>query len=59
MEATNIEQSKNLIRLGLDPATADMSYSEEYFGRDENGNDDWCCNHCCGYVKEISLTENK
>lgn len=20
---------------------------------------DWCCNHSCGYVKEISLTENK
>ena len=39
---TTIEQSKELVRLGLDPKTADMSYSEEYFGRDENGNDDWC-----------------
>lgn len=41
MIATTIEQSKHLLELGLDPKTADMSYSEEYFGRDENGNDDW------------------
>lgn len=42
MIATTIEQSKHLLELGLDPKTADMSYSEEYFGKDNDGNDEWC-----------------
>ena len=37
MICTSIEQSKHLLELGIDPSTADMSYSEEYFG-----NDEWC-----------------
>lgn len=41
MIATTINQSKELVRLGLDPSTADMSYSEEYYGRDNKGNDEW------------------
>lgn len=40
--STTIEQSKHLLELGLDPKTADMSYSEEYFGKDNDGNDEWC-----------------
>ena len=40
--ATTIEQSKHLFELGLSPETADMSYSEEYFGKDKDGKDDWC-----------------
>lgn len=40
--ATNIEQSKHLLELGLSKETADMSYSEEYFGKDNDGNDEWC-----------------
>lgn len=31
-----------MLELGLDPKTADMSYSEEYFGKDKDGNDEWC-----------------
>ena len=42
MIATSIEQSKELVRLGLYPKTSDMSYSEEYFGKDNDGNDEWC-----------------
>ena len=42
MIATNIEQSKHLLELGLNTKTADMSYSEEYFGKDNDGNDEWC-----------------
>lgn len=42
MIATNIEQSRHLLELGLDPKTADMSYSEEYFGKDKDDNDEWC-----------------
>ena len=42
MICTSIEQSKRLLELGLDPKTSDMSYSEEYFGRDNDGNDEWC-----------------
>lgn len=40
--ATTIEQSKHLLELGLSKKTSDMSYSEEYFGRDKDGNDEWC-----------------
>ena len=39
--ATTIEQSKHLLELGLSKETADMSYSEEYFGKDKDGNDEW------------------
>ena len=37
MIATNIEQSKHLLDLGLDPKTADMSYT--YFDKGEPGLD--------------------
>lgn len=36
-----MEQSLKLIELGLSKETADMSYSEEYFGKDKDGNDEW------------------
>ena len=39
--ATTIEQSKHLLELGLPKETADMSYSEEYFGKNKDGNDEW------------------
>lgn len=49
--ATNIEQSKYLLELGLPKETADMSYSEEYFGRDKDGNDEWCWRlNACKFV---------
>jgi len=51
MIATTIEQSKELVRLGLDPKTSDMSYSEEYFGKDKDGNDEWCWRlNACKFV---------
>ena len=36
--ATSIEQSKKLLELGLDPRTADMSYTNYKFQTDNNGN---------------------
>lgn len=49
--ATNIEQSKHLLELGLSKETADMSYSEEYFGKDKDGNDEWCWRlNACKFV---------
>ena len=39
--ATTVTQSKHLLELGLPKETADMSYSEEYFGKDKDGNDEW------------------
>ena len=42
MIATTLVQSRHLLELGIDPKTADMSYSEEYFGKDKDGNDEWC-----------------
>ncbi len=39
--ATTIEQSKHLLKLGLSKETSDMSYSEEYFGEDKDGNGVW------------------
>lgn len=51
MTATTIEQSKHLLDLGLDPKTADMSFSEEYFGKDKDGNDEWCWRlNACKFV---------
>lgn len=51
MIATTIEQSKHLLELGLDSKTADMSYSEEYFGKDKDGNDEWCWKlNACKFV---------
>jgi len=35
MIATNIDQSKNLVKLGLDPSTADMCYIREQWLDDE------------------------
>ena len=49
--ATTIEQSKHLLELGLSKETADMSYSEEYFGKDKDGNDEWCWRlNACKFV---------
>lgn len=49
--ATTIEQSKRLLELGLSKETADMSYSEEYFGKDKDGNDEWCWRlNACKFV---------
>jgi len=51
MIATTIEQSKHLLELGLSKETADMSYSEEYFGKDKDGNDEWCWKlNACKFV---------
>lgn len=49
--ATTIEQSKRLFELGLSKETADMSYSEEYFGKDKDRNDEWCWKlNACKFV---------
>lgn len=49
--ATTIVQSKHLLELGLSKETADMSYSEEYFGNDKDGNDEWCWRlNACKFV---------
>ena len=49
--ATSIVQSKHLLELGLSKKTSDMSYSEEYFGRDKDGNDEWCWRlNACKFV---------
>ena len=49
--ATSIVQSKHLLELGLSKETANMSYSEEYFGKDKDGNDEWCWRlNACKFV---------
>ena len=37
MMSTNIEQSKKLVELGINPSTADMSWIEDFLGYDKDG----------------------
>ena len=37
MISTNIEQSKKLVELGINPSTADMSWIEDFLGYDKDG----------------------